>query len=540
VKRFAPFMAVVVCGALGVAAAAAPRAEPPPGAQISASLEYVARVPGTAMVVEGKFDRARGRDVLIVTGRFGFKTLDVSDPTHPRVLDTFQPAEILGPNGYWQDEDMDIDRRRDLIIGALDPRHDDVDQASCPGIGALGAKTRNPGCRSGFYVISYADPENLVQVGDFVELPAGHTVSCIDKCDYVWTGGPARRNDQASLGSLTPGGRGDGRPIWVTDLRNAARPRLFPEPIDLWRNDGLTDYSHDVDVDADGIVWTSGRGGLLGYAIHGRRRDPRTNEMRNARPWDPVLVGGGGIEGGPNGVAHPQTDLIHNAARPLDGEIRASGVRDGNIVLMTEEDFTEPCDRGGRIVAADITDSLGGELAASSTPANPFRLDALSAFHPTQDAAGTASPSGECSAHYFEVAGSSVAAAWYGQGLRLLDASDARNLRQVGYFYVTGTDPATNPSSLVWDVAWRGDLIYVFDMSRGIEILRLEGGPSASSTLRTVREPAPRADPLAARPVSGLTPGSLVCPLFETPGDASSSDPGGAPLGHEPARYDRE
>jgi hypothetical protein len=111
------------------------------------------------MVVEGKFDRVRGRDVLVLTGRFGFKTLDVSDPTRPRVLDTFQPAGILGRNGYWQDEDMDVDRRRKLIIGALDPRHDDVDQVSCPGIRTTTpAKGRNPRCRSGFYVISYADP----------------------------------------------------------------------------------------------------------------------------------------------------------------------------------------------------------------------------------------------------------------------------------------------------------------------------------------------------------------------------------------------
>jgi hypothetical protein len=65
---------------------------------------------------------------------------------------------------------MELDVRRKLIIGALDPRHDNVDQASCPGTGTLGPKTRNPGCRSGFYVISYADPANLQQIGDFVEL----------------------------------------------------------------------------------------------------------------------------------------------------------------------------------------------------------------------------------------------------------------------------------------------------------------------------------------------------------------------------------
>ena len=510
-------MAVVLFCALTIGASGATQVEPPPGSQISASLEYVGQIPGTSMVVEGKFDRALGRDVLIVTGRFGFKTLDISDPTTPEVLDTFLPADIIGPDGYWQDEDMDIDRRRKLIIGALDPRHDDVDQASCPGIGTLPEKTRNPACRSGFYVISYADPEKLVQVGDFVELPAGHTVSCIDNCNYVWAGGPARRHDQADLGPLTPNARGDGRPIWVTDLRNPTEPRVFPEPIDLLRNDGLTDYAHDVDVDGHGIAWVSGRGGVRGYATQGRWRDPFTNEMQSARPWDPILVAGGGVEGGPDGVAQPE-DFIHNAARPLSGKIRAAGIPNGNVVLVTEEDFTSPCSESGRIVAADISDSLGGEPSANSTPANPFRLDALSAFHPTQDAPDSTGPSGECSAHYFEISGSTLAAAWYGQGLRLVDASNARNLRQVGYYYVTGTDPDTNPSSLAWDVAWRGDLIYVFDMNRGVEILRLAGGLSSSRFLPTVESPGFQADPLARRPVSGLTPGSLVCPFFVAPG----------------------
>ena len=114
------------------------------------------------------------------------------------------------------------------------------------------------------------------------------------------------------------------------------------------------------------------------------------------------------------------------------------------------------------------------------------------------------------------MSGSTLAAAWYGQGLRVIDASNARNLRQVGYFYVTGTDAQTNPSSLSWDTAWRGDLVYLFDMDRGIEILRLKGGPTASARLATVREPRARTDRLAKVPVrgTGLTPGSLVCPLF--------------------------
>jgi hypothetical protein len=507
--------AAVLAGALGVSGVAA-AAEPPPGAAISDSLAYVGRVAGAAGIVEGKIDTVAGRSVLVTTGRYGFKTYDVSDPESPRLLDTFQPPEVLGANGYWQDEDMELDVRRKLIIGALDPRHDDVDQASCPGIGTLSIKTRNPDCRSGFYVISYANPEDLRQIGDFVELPVGHTTSCVEGCDYVWTGGPARRNDLAYLGPFTPGGRGDGRPIWVTNLKDPAHPETYPNPIDLGRNDGLTDYSHDVDVDAQGFAWVSGRGGLTGYALRGKWRDPRTGKVRPAKPWDPVLVAGGGLPGGDDGVAQPQTDFIHNSTRPVNGLVHASGVDDGNIVLMTEEDFTEPCDQGGRIVAADITSSLGGEGAVNSTPEHPFRMTALDSFHPARNASSSSAPISSCSAHYFELSGATLAAAWYGEGLRVLDASNARDLRQVGYYYVTGTDATTNPSSLSWDTAWNGDLVYLFDMSRGIEVLRLKGGPRAATKLATVREPRARTDRLAARPVSGLTPGSLVCPLFVT------------------------
>jgi hypothetical protein len=510
--RRALLVLVALAGAIASGASAS-AATPPPGATISDSLRYVGRVPDSSKIVEGKFDTVAGRDVLVTTGLYGFRTYDVTDASHTRPLDTFQPPEILGANGYWQDEDMEIDRRRKLIIGALDPRHDDVDQASCPGIGQLSAKNRNPKCRSGFYVISYANPRHLKQIGDFVELPAGHTTSCIDNCNYVWTGGPARRNDLAYLGPFEPGGRGDGRPIWVTDLRNPAHPKVFDKPIDLGRNDGATDYSHDVDVDGQGFAWISGRGGLLGYATSGRWRDPRTDRVRSAKPWNPVLVAGGGLPGGDDGVAQPQTDFIHNSTRPTEGKVRARGVRRNNVALMTEEDFTEPCDQGGRIVAADITSSLGGEGATNSTPAHPFRMDALDSFHPARNGPPTA-PITECSAHYFELSGSTLAAAWYGQGLRVVDASNARHLRQVGYYYVQGTDTTTNPSSLSWDTAWRGNLVYLFDMDRGIEILRLKGGPGRAARLASVREPRARVDRLAKVPVSGLTRGSLVCPLF--------------------------
>jgi hypothetical protein len=103
--RRALLVLAALAGAVGSGASAS-AATPPPGAAISDSLEYVGRVPNSSKIVEGKFDTVAGRELLVTTGRYGFRTYDVTDDSNPKALDTFQPARILGENGYWQDEDM--------------------------------------------------------------------------------------------------------------------------------------------------------------------------------------------------------------------------------------------------------------------------------------------------------------------------------------------------------------------------------------------------------------------------------------------------
>jgi hypothetical protein len=540
-------LSAAVCALLLVPATAT--AAPPPGAAISDNLEFVTRVGGAAGITEGKFDVVRGKKVLVVTGRFGFKTYDVSNPENPVLLDEFLPAGIdpagtatspLG--GYWQNEDMELDTKRKLIIGALDPRHNDAapPDGACPHNDGLAV--RDVDCKSGFYVISYADPGNMRQIGDLVSLPSGHTSSCIQHCKYIWTGGPARRSDQDWLATTIPqvGTEAtlndrliaDGRPIWVTDLRDPANPKVSDLPVDLYRNDGYSDYSHDVDEDARGIAWVAGRGGIRGYATKGRHRDPYQNRVRRATPLDPILVAGGGLQWdvpparqGDDGIAQA-TDFMHNSGRPTDGSVRASGVKSGNVLIGTEEDFQD-CAKAGRIVAVDLTDSWGGEPAQNSTRTKPYRMKALSSFHPFLDTPETANPNLQCSAHYFEIRQSTLAAGWYGQGLRLVDVSDARDMRQIGYYRVTGTG-TDNPSSNSWDVAWYndappkgkngGDYVYLMDMSRGIEVIRLKGGGArASARMKSVVAPSVRRDPWAAKVVKGssLANGGYVCPLFQ-------------------------
>ncbi len=153
----------------------------------------------------------------------------------------------------WENEDMDVDQNRKLVFLSRDPR-------------AYGGSTGNPASRSGIYVIDVRDPENL-RVITFVETPTGHTTTCINDCRWLWTGGPAPNTNQQALGWA-------GRPIFVTDMRDPHHPKVYNDPIDLDRNDGRTDYSHDVQVDAAGVAWVSGRGGVRGYWTSGHRYDP--------------------------------------------------------------------------------------------------------------------------------------------------------------------------------------------------------------------------------------------------------------------------
>ena len=238
--------------------AIAQAAEPPPGSAMSTNLEYLARVPDAAGITEGKFDRVRGTDVMVITGRFGFKTYDVSDPADPQPLDAYLPPE-LAANGYWQNEDMELDTRRKLIIGALDPRHTELAPTDCTGQrrarspirSARAASTSSPTptrrtcarsatssrCRP---ATRRAASRTAATSGPAARRGANNQPrSARPRPDRRLGSGdePARRRRPADLGH---------RPAQPDD------PKVSDEPVDLWRNDGYTDYSHDVDEDDAG------------------------------------------------------------------------------------------------------------------------------------------------------------------------------------------------------------------------------------------------------------------------------------------------
>ena len=446
-------------------------------------------------------DARRGLDVMLVTGRFGLKSYSLEDPANPELLDEVTAEELRLPGDppvdftpdaggtprstFWQNEDMDVDHRRKLALLSRDPR------------AYAGSTSREPGEPdpngatniAGVYVVDAKDPEAL-SILSFQQLPTGHTTTCVNGCRALWTGGPASTVRQREVLQWT-----FGRPIIVTDLRDPRRPQAHPlQPVDLFRRDGVTAYSHDVQVDEMGVAWVSGDGGTRGYWTSGRHWDPVEEQYRQATALDPVPYGGGGL---PAPVVGDDTGgFEHNAWRPVGESAPQEDARyrRGELLLTTEEDFgpaEEACRNRGKFAISSLSGSFDGQ-AWRSTPQNPFRLTTVGTWSPYQQEGsrpegGPYDPLANfCSAHYFDVDGSTVTYAWYGEGTRFLDVSDPANPTQFAYW--------RPDDGIVWASYMHNGLIYTADRTRGVDILRLtRGAEVARAARREVVAPEPSA-----------------------------------------------
>jgi hypothetical protein len=256
------------------------------------------------------------------------------------------------------------------------------------------------------------------------------------------------------------------------------------EPVDLFRRDGVTAYSHDVQVDDMGIAWVSGDGGTRGYWTEGRHYDPLEGRKRWATALEPIPYGGGGL---PSSVTADDTGgFEHNAWRPV-GRKAPKGdwrYRRGELLLATEEDFGPPeeaCKNQGQFTIASLKGSFDGE-AWRSTPEDPFRLEVVGTWNPfgqegSRPVGGPYHPFAEfCSAHYFDVDGSTVTYAWYGEGTRFLDISDPEQPEQFAYW--------RPDDGVVWASYMHRGYVYTADRVRGVDVLRLSKDVRASSSAR--------------------------------------------------------
>ncbi|WP_158895278.1 hypothetical protein [Amycolatopsis anabasis] len=412
-------------------ATGAPRVTGEPGAV--KNVTAVGNVPDAQGAIALQFLQYGPRDVLVVSGEFGLKTYDITEnPAAPKLI-----GQLSLP-GMWETEDTEVDPVRKRVFLARDPR-------------AFGGNTRTG--ESGIYTVDLRKPEKP-EILSYVKTPSGHTTTCINGCDFLWTGGPAKADNMPA--------EWGGRPIWVTDVRDPRHPKVYPNPIELARNDGKTDYVHDVQVDSQGVAWVSGRGGVRGYWTSGVHRDPVQGKMRRATPTNPVPYAGGGIQE----TAAP-SKFMHNSYRPTgfrsaDGG-EAAGWRRGDLIYATEESFLDGCAGDGVLVISSLEGSYHGE-GWRSTPDKPYRLKTVGTWG-VAGQEGSDPKSGDCSAHYFDVKGKILVQSFYAQGTRFLDVSDPTNPRQIAYFR-----PA---DASAWAPYWHRGLVYVADNTRGIDILKL-------------------------------------------------------------------
>ena len=450
-------LSLVVLVLVAVLQPATSSAVPPPPGAISDNVEFIANIPEMRSAIAINFIG----NTMLVSTTTGLYSYDVTNPAAPQLLGAL-------PMFIWENEDMDVDPVRKLAFISRDPR---------------GFTTpATPGATFPFgavHIIDVSNPHALTQIGFFL-LPAGHTSTCVNRCDYLWTGGPYA-NAQTQAGFR-------GRPIYATDIRNPSSPVPCPEPIDTGRNDGVTDYAHDVQVDANGVTWVSGAGGVRGYWTEGDHYNPLTEKVETATGCKPIPYAGGGT---PN-EATPSR-FMHNSWRDVDATIPGEDdpatpedETEGMVLYATEENLSSGCATSGRFATYDLRGSLNGE-GWKDIQSTKFRMRVLDTFTPQGQQGGTGT--GCASAHYLDDRGDGILAyAFYGQGTRFLDVSDPKDIRQIGYFRADGGN--------VWAPYWREvdgqDYVFVADNARGIDILRFKGGTGSAE----VRAPAGQLAPL--------------------------------------------
>jgi hypothetical protein len=404
-----------------------------------------------------------GYDFLFGDGTGGLSIFSLKDPAHPQFVSAVTAEQLRQPGDtaarFYEGENMTVDSRRKLVYLARDPR-------------SFG-NSRHPGGRTGLYIIDVKDPFNPVLV-NFHWVPAGHTATCINDCRYVWSMGPANNGSgvngapQNLNGGLEPTWKGI--PVFVTDVRDVDHPYTYAQPVDMNRNNGVTDYTHSADVDANGVVWTSGFGGVRGFWTQGKHYDPVQKVDRWATAYDPIPYAGGTV---PSVDLNNQVD--HNAYHPLQ---QIGDTKKGDLLFITQEN-TVNCTStsgggAGKFVVADIAGSYNGE-DWNATEENKFFVKKIGEYTPKGQPGEN--PTAGCSAHWFTVNGNMVAIAFYGQGTRVLDLSDPANPTQVAYFRAPA-QVAPNPVSNATNASaayWHNGFIYVADYTRGIDVLKYTG-----------------------------------------------------------------
>jgi hypothetical protein len=465
-KKLAGFIALIGLVVPGAPAGAALIPAPVP-VVASDNIELLATLPDVG-AISTAFDPTR--PFMYVNTLNGITVYDISDPELPL------PVGVL-PMPHFENESMSLGQREDgttfVLVGidiyALTP----TDATEEPA-------TITAGEAEHVIVVDVTDP-GMPEITDQLDTGSStHTVACLPPdCTYAYTSGAY-----------------NGGTWHAIDLTNIKDIKSVEIPIKNVAGSG-----HQWDLDDAGILWSTGFDGAAGYDV--------------SDPLNPVPV----ASSDPNGNKGPYNDFIlHNSYRPngdamemelepgptnetgeqapgrlVSGSPETASVFDGNVLLVTEEDYASPvCQDGSTSVEGTFSTwyipYADAQQYNSDNPRNESgqfakhkgKMTPLDTWNSEVLDTGTPTPAGAfCSAHYFTFHDAGfIAQGWYQQGMRVLDVRNPRDIKQVGYFFTGDTE--------TWHAYWvperdaQGhvtgadtDIVYTNDVARGIDVLKV-------------------------------------------------------------------
>jgi hypothetical protein len=422
----------------------------------SDNVTMLGKIPDSAGAIGARFS-ADGA-TMYVSSATGLQIYDDSQPAAPRKLSQL-------PLPHFENEDVDVGR--DTVVITNDPSFSNVGLIYLIDVSDPAA----PRIRSTL-------PTNVPGVTGDETTGNGHIANCIAGCDYLYTTGTSEG-------------------LAIYDIRDLDAPR-FVKTFELPGRG----FTHDVHIDAAGIAWVTGEDGTFGYDVS----DP-VNPVLNYRSDPSIRNTGGGLPG--DDGSSPLDFLHHNSLRTSidvlpDGTVQpAAQTGQGNVLAVTEEDYAKPsCEGQGSVQTWRITDQRNAD--------GTIKLELLDMWttelNELANLQGRSPATGNCSAHWFDEDNGLLAQGWYDQGVRFLDISNPRDIRQVGFYASTGTFWAayfapTDPER---------ETVYGLDTTSGIDVLHIERG----GAMATKRRPASLSDLAAGRRWAVASPKwGFACPL---------------------------
>jgi hypothetical protein len=180
----------------------------------------------------------------------------------------------------------------------------------------------------------------------------------------------------------------------------------------------------------------------------------------------------------------------------------------GDIMAVTEEDYTRPgCNGQGSLQTWQI---MPGER--NSDGSTKLRLLDMwtTELNELTTQTGRSPQTVMCSAHWFDEDRGLLAQGWYDQGVRFMDISNPRDIRQVGYWVTSG---------MFWGAYYaptdpKREIVYGLDIENGIDVLRIDRSKPAGR-MRTLRARIPAAwKTPGTRTLRASPKWGFACPLL--------------------------